>query len=213
MSFEDEIVNAIPDHGILVESTELLNFITPVQSYAPLPAPMVPPSTNDNLREDNPLQVRDADIIYAVSDGSMDPVSGHANFDWISTVEERFGTISCSKPVHANPKYITLLRAEMAGLYDMLKYLDGEGLHQEIRMFCDSKGCIKVLLNLNPTGLTNLNESESDLTVVIRRLLPKFHNLHLACVFAHQDDNVPVSELPSKTQINVECDSEAKKCM
>ena len=76
MYFEDEIVNAIPDHGILIESTELLNFITPVQSYAPLPAPMVPPSTNDNLREDNPLQVRDANIIYAVSDGSMDLVSG-----------------------------------------------------------------------------------------------------------------------------------------
>ena len=83
----------------------------------------------------------------------------------------------------------------MAGLYDMLKYLDDEGLHhQEIRMLCDNKGCIKVLLNPNPTGLTNLNQYESNITVAIRRLLPKFNNLHLAHVYGHQNDNVPVSE-------------------
>ena len=91
---------------------------------------------------------------------------------------------------------MTSFRAEMAGLYNMLKYLDDEGLHhQEIRMFCDNEGYIKVLLNPNPTGLTDLNESESDLTVAIRRLLPKFDNLHLAHVYGHQDDNVPASEL------------------
>ena len=153
MYFKDEIVNAIPNRSILVESTASRNFISPVQNYALIPAPVVPPPTNDNLREDNSSQVRDANIIFAVSGGSVDPVSGRVAFHWILMVEERLGTISCSKPVHANPKYMTSFKAEMAGLYDMLKYLDDEGLHhQEIRMFCDNEGCIKVLLKPNPTG-------------------------------------------------------------
>ena len=59
----------------------------------------------------------------------MDPVSGGVAFHWILTVEERLGTISCSEPVHANPRYMTPFRAKMAGLYDRLKYLDDEGLH------------------------------------------------------------------------------------
>ena len=96
MYFEDEIVNAIPNHGIPVESYASRSFISSVQDYALLPAPLVPPPANDNLRDDNPLQVRDAAIIYAVSDGSMDPVSGRAAFHWILTVKERLGTIYCS---------------------------------------------------------------------------------------------------------------------
>ena len=55
MYFEDEIVNAIPDHSLPVERSASRNFISPapVQDYALLPAPVAPPPKNDNLRVDN----------------------------------------------------------------------------------------------------------------------------------------------------------------
>ena len=97
MYFEDDIVNTTPNYCIPVESMALRNFITLVPT----------PPTNKNLRQDNHLHVRDAEVVYTVSDRSMDPVSRHAAFHWILMVEERLGTISCSNPLHANPKYMT----------------------------------------------------------------------------------------------------------
>jgi len=70
-------------------------------------------------------------------------------------------------------------------------------------MFRDNESCIKVLLNPNSTGLTDLNESESNLIVAIRRLLPKFYNLYLAHIYVHLDDDVPMSKLPFEAQINI----------
>ena len=78
-------------------------------------------------------------------------------------------------------------------------------------MFRYIKICITVLLSTNPPGHTDLNNAESNLITAIRRLLPKFPNLHLEQVERHQEDHIPVCKLAFKAELNIEYDPEMIK--
>ena len=78
--YADETVDDIPVHCIPVESMALRNFIVPVQSYNLLAAPVAIRLTKNDLTmiQDNPSLDTASEVIYAVSNRSMDPVSGCA---------------------------------------------------------------------------------------------------------------------------------------
>eukprot|EP00956_Cyclotella_meneghiniana_P013829 scaffold20268_cov64-Cyclotella_meneghiniana.AAC.10 len=57
----------------------------------------------------------DADTLITCSDGSHDPITAKAAFNWRIVTDKELGLTEYSAPVNTNPKYVNSYRAEYAG--------------------------------------------------------------------------------------------------
>ena len=67
------------------------------------------------------------------------------------------------------------------------------------------------MLQYLTTELTDLDKAEADLISSTRANLAKFTDVEVVWVKGHQDDNTPYDDLPLLAQLNVDCDTAAKK--
>jgi ribonuclease HI len=172
-----------------------------------------PPNEDDGTTSHLPEEVLHAEHITGVSDGSMDPVSGKAAYAWVLTQPNRNAWIKRSKSARSNPKYMTSFRAELLGVHDMIKYLAEKRLATAtITLWCDNKGVIDVLDLEKPPSLTAVSKAEGDLVKATRVLLEPMPNIELCHVHGHQDDDINYEDLPLESQLNIDCDEEAKAC-
>ncbi|KAL7547172.1 hypothetical protein ACHAWF_010492 [Thalassiosira exigua] len=129
-------------------------------------------------------------------------------------VPHRKAWINVSKPVRANPLYMTSFRAKMAGLLDMLQYIDKHNMHNVFfTLRCDNKACVDILSSKEDPYLTDLSSSEADLIQAARKIIKRCPNMAFQHVLGHQDDrDGPESDRPVEVQLNIECDKEAGVC-
>ncbi|KAL7524216.1 hypothetical protein ACHAWF_000866 [Thalassiosira exigua] len=204
---ETSPLNAIPTGGYLKD-----NYAYPYHDYA-LTEPATPPITQEGTTtSEDPASVHKCTEGIGVSDGSVNPLSGKAAFCWILTIPGRKAWIKVSKPVRANPRYMTSFRAEMAGLLDILQYIDRREMYDAfVTLWCDNKAC--VLSSKEDPYLTDLSSSEADLIQAARKIIKRCPNMVFQHVLGHQDDRAgPESDRPVEVQLNIECDKEASEC-
>ncbi|KAL7547196.1 hypothetical protein ACHAWF_010516 [Thalassiosira exigua] len=110
---------------------------------------------------------------------------------------------------------MTSYRAELAGVvHSVLKYLDDNGMHDKsIDLWCDNKGVIDVLTSENEYGLTDLDAAESDLVKSSLALLRRLPKVTLQHIKGHEEGGIRYENLPFETQLNVDCDEQAKLCV
>ena len=112
--------------------------------------------------EDDPIHIRMAAEIIAASDGSVDPLTGAAAFNWRITTYKKLGLISRSFTLPTDPKYMDSFHAELAGLNDLVLWMREAGLHKKkIKIVCDNKSCVD-LLNRDTYGLTDLDRAQGE---------------------------------------------------
>jgi hypothetical protein len=102
----------------------------------------------DGVVEITELQhIEEATSILAVTDSSaVDNFTGDGTFNWRITTWNPAGLITKSAFVSGNPKYMNSYRGEMAGILDLIQYLDTAGYHTKtITLCCDNQSCITVL--------------------------------------------------------------------
>ncbi|KAL7550562.1 hypothetical protein ACHAWF_015354 [Thalassiosira exigua] len=212
-----DAVETPPDHAIPVNGYTRTSHTKayPLQEYTFTPAPRLPDSEVENETETKNLDdILQAERATAVSDGSVDPISGKAGFAWVLTLPNKTAWIKRSAPVRSNPKYMTSYRAELAGVHDVLQYLDDNAMNDKlIDLWCDNKGVIDVLSPGGDYSLTNLNAAESDLVKSALKILKRLPKVTLRHVKGHQEDDIRYEDLPFEAQLNVDCDSEAKLCV
>eukprot|EP00956_Cyclotella_meneghiniana_P010995 scaffold15408_cov41-Cyclotella_meneghiniana.AAC.13 len=119
-----------------------------------------------------------AEVLITFSDGSYDPITAKAAFNWRIVTDSELGLTECRAPVNTNPKYLDSYRAEYAGIQSLVNYLKTRGLRQkEITVYCDSKSCVDELNKDYDPSITDLEKPE------------RFKALNFAWVKGHQDDN------------------------
>ncbi|KAL7545317.1 hypothetical protein ACHAWF_008670 [Thalassiosira exigua] len=212
-----DIIETPPEHAIPVNGYTRSRHekAYPLQDYVFAQSPRLPEQEVATEHETHNLNdLMQATRATAVSDGSVDPVSGKAGFAWVISLPNRTAWIKFKAPVRSNPKYMTSYRAELAGVHDVLKYLDVNGMHDmSIDLWCDNKGVIDVLTSENEYGLTDLDAAESDLVKSALLILKRLPKVTLQHVKGHQEDDVRYEDLPFEAQLNVDCDEQAKLCV
>ncbi|KAL7544349.1 hypothetical protein ACHAWF_007733 [Thalassiosira exigua] len=165
------------------------------------------------------LDTHDAERVHAathltdVSDGSLDPVTGRAAFSWILTLPDKEAYVKQRKPVRANPRYMTSYRAKMAGICDLLTYIDDKKLTDaHIVIWCDNVATTKVLSSDQPCSLVDISSAESDLVRAARKILLNYPHITFQHLLGHQNDDTPYELLSFEAQLNVDCDHETKDC-
>ena len=157
--------------------------------------------------------LRNAQRLTVVSDGSMDPISGQAAFAWVITQQDRSGYVQRSKPIRTNPKYMSSFRSELEGVHDVISYLvTNNYTGRQIDLWCDNKWCIDAL-NKPGDSLDELGKAEGALLKATRNLLTEFVDITLHHIYGHQDNNTSYENLEFESQLNVDCDGEAKRQM
>ena len=137
--------------------------VFPIQEYSIYTPEEPPPPQTDDFISNNLTQLYASDKITGVSDGSMDPMTGNAGFEWVIALDNKAAWVKHAETVRANPKYMTSFRVEFAGVHNMLKYIVDNGLHdKKITIWCDNEAVIKVLAQTDPY-LADLTNSEGDL--------------------------------------------------
>ena len=171
--------------------------------------------TEDSLSDDRTDYdfLQDAERIVAVSDASVDPITGEATYAWRVTTWGNRGLVCRSSFVNGNPDYMNSYRAELAGLYNMLQWMIDAGFtDKHVTISCDNEACINGL-STTFCGLSDLDKAEADLLVPCRNALKSLSQYELIWTGGHQEENIPFDELPLLAQMNVLCDSEAKESM
>ena len=157
-----------------------------------------------------------SDTLIACSDGSYDPITSKAAFNWRVVTDSETGLTQCSAPINTNPKYMNSYRAEYAGIRSLVKYLKARELyHKKITIYCDSKSCVNELNNKYELSMTDLDKPESDIIRSIKSMASTFKTLQFEWVKGHQDDDdeTPFDERPLPVRLNIACDIAAKECM
>ena len=178
-------------------------------------------STDEEGEEMNKTDLeilRNATCLKACSDGSYDPISSKAAFNWRVITDAGAGTglTDCSAPVNTNPKYMNSYRAEYAGLRSLVRYIKKQKLHtKEIIVYCDNKACVDELNKPASEDMTELEKSESDIIRSIKTITKDFQTLEYKWVRSHRDDNdgCAMEDRPIEVQLNIACDTAAKECM
>jgi ribonuclease HI len=183
----------------------------------------------DDTRSLHPQQVYDADKLYLVSDASLHPITSKAAYEWVLSTTDRSAHIKRCAPSRTNPRYTSTFRAELDGINNGLQYCDDKGLNSKsITIYCDNLEVIRALggdanegdgHELCPRPPNHLSASditryaESALLQSTVSLLKKFPNAKVCHLYGHQDKQVAYENLNIPTQLNVDCDLGAKKCM
>eukprot|EP01082_Thalassiosira_pseudonana_P016026 g13601.t1 g13601 contig9:13162-14655(+) len=181
-------------------------------AYTVQPIAHDPPIQHPAVIDDD-AALRNAPRLTVVSDGSMDPISGRAAFAWVITGPDRIGYIKRSKPIRTNPRYMSSFRAELEGVHDVISYLTtNHYTGQRIDLWCDNKWCIDALSNPHD-AIDELGRAEGALIKATRTLLREFTGITLHHIYGHQDDTLTYDDLTMESQLNVDCDTEAKEQM
>ena len=122
-----------------------------------------------------------SEVLTTCSDGSYDPITAKAAFNWRIVTDNELGLTECSAPVNTNPKYLNSYRAEYAGIRSLVNYLKARGLRQkDITVYCDSKSCVDELNNDYDLSITDLEKPESDIIKSIKTMARTFKTLKFA---------------------------------
>jgi hypothetical protein len=135
----------------------------PQQDYN-LHRPQAPNAVSKpSIDEEDPVHVRQSNELVAVSDGSVDPMTDKAAYNWRITNSKGMGKITRSCFLYANPKYADSYFAELSGLNDLVRWIKEAGLHHKsIVIGCDNKACVD-LLSSTYISLTDLDREQGDL--------------------------------------------------
>ena len=165
------------------------------------------------LDEEDPGHIWEANEIIAASDGSVDPLTGAAAYNWRITTHQKKGLITRSCRLFTDSDCMDSFQAELAGLNDLVLWIKESGLHRKrTRIVCDSKSCVD-LLQTTETNLTDLDRAQGEILQSTRNTLKEYTDVSIEWVAGHQDDTTPYEELPLLVQLNIDCDQAAKKCM
>ena len=162
-----------------------------------------PPEAPLDIESLHPECIKSAKKVTAVSYGSLDPITGRATFTWILALPGKEAWIKKRETVNVNPKYVTLFRADIAGICDLLKYSVKEKMFDtEFTLWCDNKTCLDVLCPNRAPMLTDLTDTESDLIGVTRSMLRQLKKVTVHHVLGNQEDDIKkrVSPLQSTAQ-------------
>jgi ribonuclease HI len=172
---------------------------------------------DEEVEYENVETLEQARDLVACSDGSYNPVSQKAAFNWRIITKDEKGLTSLSAPVNTNPKYLNAYRAEFAGLRSLLRYIKKKKLHRKrIRIHCDSKSCTDILRKGRlDEELAALEKAESDIIKSIFKILEDFTDTEICWVKSHQDDDddTPYEDRPLEVRLNIDCDLAAKACL
>lgn len=215
---EEHSINELPPHVTPVEVIVRNSLfggmkVFPIQEYS-LSIPELPPTPPPpDYPSHNLVQLYASDEIIGVSDGSMDPMTGHAGYEWVLALDKKAAWVKHAETVRANPKYMTSFRVEAAGVHNMLKYILDNGLtDKKTTIWCDNEAVIKVLTQ-SYQSLTDLTNSESDLIKSSKDIIEQMTDVTFKHLLGHQDDDTPYEDLPFEVQLNVDCDTGAKHIM
>ena len=87
-----------------------------------------------------------SDKIIAVSDGSLDPLTGRAAYAWVLTNETETAHAKSSNDIWTNPKYMSSFHAELEGIHDMPTYARKTGnTNRKLEIWCDNKSVLQVI--------------------------------------------------------------------
>jgi hypothetical protein len=155
--------------------------------------------------------------LKACSDGSYDPISQKAAFNWRIVTTNEKGLTSLSAPVMTNPKYLNPYRAEFAGLQSLIRFLKKHNLHRKrISVPCDSQSCIDILRKgRRDNDSADLEKAESDIITSIFKILEDFPDIAFECLKGHQDDEdeIAFGDHPLEVRLNIACNLAAKECL
>jgi hypothetical protein len=161
--------------------------------------------------------LEEASELIACSDGSYDPISQKAAFNWRIVTTNETGLTSLSAPVMTNPKYLNPYRAEFAGLRSLIRFLKKHNLNRKrITVHCDSQSCIDILRKgRRDNDLADLEQAESDIITSIFKMLEEFPDIAFEWVRGHQDneDEIAFGDRPLEARLNIACDLAAKECL
>ena len=184
-------------------------------NIAPIPPTCIVSTCDANTSDLNTL--KNTDELVACSDGSCDPITGKAAFNWRITTPDEIATIEHSAPTYTNQKYMNSYRSEYDGLRDLVRYLKEHDLNQiKTTIHCDSESCTRTL-NAGPSneGYSGLDKAEADIIAAIFRHLECFRDVTFCWVKSHQDedDDIPFEQRPLPVRLNILCNKKAKQCM
>ena len=191
----DADVEAIPRHAHPVSVKESNYGVRPSQDHRIL-APIMPPTTPDRVTVLHKGELWASDKIIAVSDGSLDPLTGRAAYAWVLTNAAETAHAKSSDDIWTNPKYMSSFRAKLEGVHDMLTYACKAGnTTRTLEIWCDNKGVLQVLDAKRQPSIVELSNSEGEMVQQTRRLLKQFPHATLNHFKGRQDDDVRYENL------------------
>ncbi|EJK60899.1 hypothetical protein THAOC_18684 [Thalassiosira oceanica] len=185
----------------------------PLQPYTAPNPPAQPTVSRPYYSEHNTAALDTAPVLTAVSDGSVDPVTGATGYSWIIAAPEKAGYMTDAEPIYSDPRTMTSYRAELHGLYKLLSSLKTNYRTRRIELWCDSESAIDLLNNPTEPTPEELTKAEGDLLTAIKRLLRQFPTITLKHVRGHQLKHTRWANLSFEAQLNEDCDSAAKTAM
>ena len=215
--YSDCEVETVPSHAIPTDVYFKQSCAFPIHPYAVVQSPAQAPShtSNDDDEVDNAEQLHNPQTKkIGVSDGSVEPITGMAAFAWILTSRDKVGSIKQKRQVNGNPKYMNSYHAELSGMVDILQYIVNATMSDHhIELWCDSESVVGQLNSKQSPSLTDMTAPESDLVSIARTLLRTMPNVIVKLVYGHQEDDIPINDLPLEAQLNIQCDGAAKDYM
>ena len=156
-------VEVIPRHAHPVCVKESDYGVRPLQDHR-ISAPILPPTAPDRVIALHKEELWASEKIVAVSDGSLDPLTGRAAYTCVLTNESETAHAKSSSDIWTNPKYMSSFRAELEGVHDMLTYARKAGnANKKLEIWCDNKSVLQVLDTTRQPSIVELSNSEGKL--------------------------------------------------
>ena len=109
---------------------------------------------------------------------------------------------------------MTSYRLELAGIISLLKYINKKGFsNTPIEMWCDNEAVVNILTEERELNVTDLDMAEYDLVSVGKELMKQLTKVTLQHVKGHQTDVMRYEDLTFESQLNEDCNKEAKERM
>ena len=138
-------VEVIPRDAYPVCVRESNYGVRPLQDHR-ISAPILPPAAPDMVIVLRKEELWASDKSVAVSNGSLDPLTGRAAYAWVLTNEAETAHAKSSSDIWTNPKYMSSFRAELEGVHDMLTYARKAGnANRKLEIWCNNKSVLQVL--------------------------------------------------------------------
>ena len=203
MSLDDHYVSdvdveAVPRHAHPVCVVESNYGVQPSQDHR-ISAPIIPPTAPDRVTVLHKDELWASDKIVAVSDGSLDPLTGKAAYAWVLTNEAETARATSTSDIWTNSKYMSSFRTELESVHDMLTYARRAGnANKTLEIWCDNKSVLQVLDAMKQSSIVELLNSEGKFVQQTQHLLRHFPRASLNHVKGHQGDDVLVVKLNFK---------------
>ena len=209
-----EDASSLPTMAHPTELEILDDRAVPLYDYVPPMQPARQETARPFYSEHNPSIMPSAEVLTAVSDGSVDPHTGAAGYAWIISAPDREGYVRDAEPIRSDPRRMTSYRAELHGIHKLLHALRVGGFRtSRIELWCDSESAIDLLNNPADPTPEDLTKAEGDLVTAITRSLRSFPNISLKHVRGHQLRTTAYENLNFEAQLNEDCDTAAKQAM